>query len=242
MLTLFQLPRAWGIPNLSPPCAKLETWLRIAKIPYEVGLFDTEHAPKGKFPYIQDDGPLAGDATLLLDGLQARYGVDPDAQLAPAERAVGLAFRRMLKEDFYWAIVSFRWRPEANFALMRAAFDGFLPPVVPAAMRAQIIDGARANLLAQLQHQGMGRHTLDEVARLGIADLTAVADYLSDKQYFHGAQPTTTDATVYAALSNVIDAPVPSPLRDFALSRANLVAYTRRMEAQFWPELAAARS
>jgi hypothetical protein len=35
-IKLFQFPRMFGIPNVSPFCCKLETWLRIAGIPYEV--------------------------------------------------------------------------------------------------------------------------------------------------------------------------------------------------------------
>jgi hypothetical protein len=35
-LKLFQFPQMFAIPNLSPFCSKLETWLRIARIPYEV--------------------------------------------------------------------------------------------------------------------------------------------------------------------------------------------------------------
>jgi hypothetical protein len=29
-IKLFQFPRLFGIPNISPFCCKLETWLRIA--------------------------------------------------------------------------------------------------------------------------------------------------------------------------------------------------------------------
>ena len=35
-IKLFQFPRMFGIPNVSPFCCKLETWLRIAGIPYDV--------------------------------------------------------------------------------------------------------------------------------------------------------------------------------------------------------------
>lgn len=30
-IKLFQFPRMFGIPNVSPFCCKLETWLRIAR-------------------------------------------------------------------------------------------------------------------------------------------------------------------------------------------------------------------
>jgi hypothetical protein len=33
-IQLFVFPRMFAIPNLSPFCCKLETWLRIAKVPY----------------------------------------------------------------------------------------------------------------------------------------------------------------------------------------------------------------
>ncbi len=242
MLTLYQMPRAWGIPNISPPCAKLETWLRITNIPYELGPFDLSRAPKGKVPFVEDGDAVTGDATLLLDELKARYGVDPDQHLTPAERGVGLAFRRMLKEDFYWSIVYFRWRDEQNFLTMRDTFLGMLPPVLPEEVRLQIVDGAKANLLAQLQQQGMGRHSREEVAQLGIADLEAVSDFLGDKPFFFGEQATTTDATVFAALSNIIDAPIPSPIKDFALSRSNLVAHTLRIEQRYFPEILAEKA
>ena len=54
-IRLFQFPRMFSVPNLSPFCCKLETWLRIAGIPYEV--VDTpnpRNAPKGKLPFIED--------------------------------------------------------------------------------------------------------------------------------------------------------------------------------------------
>src|SRR5262249_2576020 len=35
-IKLFQFPRMFGIPNISPFCCKLETWLRMTGISYEV--------------------------------------------------------------------------------------------------------------------------------------------------------------------------------------------------------------
>jgi hypothetical protein len=51
-IKLFQFPRMLGVPNVSPFCCKLETWLRIAQLPYEVvETRDPRKGPKGKLPF-----------------------------------------------------------------------------------------------------------------------------------------------------------------------------------------------
>jgi len=35
VIRLIQLPPAFGLPNASPFCLKLETWLRMADLPYQ---------------------------------------------------------------------------------------------------------------------------------------------------------------------------------------------------------------
>ncbi len=36
MITLYRFAPVWGIPNLSPACVKVETYLRMVNLPYEV--------------------------------------------------------------------------------------------------------------------------------------------------------------------------------------------------------------
>lgn len=36
MLTLYQFEPAWGLPNASPFCMKLETYFRMANLDYQV--------------------------------------------------------------------------------------------------------------------------------------------------------------------------------------------------------------
>src|SRR5262245_11016515 len=71
-IRLFQFPRMFSIPNLSPFCSKLETWLRIAGIPYEVvDTADPRTAPKGKLPFIEDGGRRMGDTSLIIEHLRS---------------------------------------------------------------------------------------------------------------------------------------------------------------------------
>ena len=46
MITLFQFPAAFNVPNASPYCLKLETWLRLAGLEYQVKVVsDPRKAP-----------------------------------------------------------------------------------------------------------------------------------------------------------------------------------------------------
>lgn len=66
-LELFQFPRMFAIPNLSLFCCKLETWLRITRIPYEVvDTPDPRKRPKGKLPFIEEGGVPIADSSRIL--------------------------------------------------------------------------------------------------------------------------------------------------------------------------------
>lgn len=53
MITLHQPPPppGWNVPNMSPFCVKLETYLRMAKLPYQTAPGNPLQAPLGKIPY-----------------------------------------------------------------------------------------------------------------------------------------------------------------------------------------------
>ena len=87
-IKLFQFPRLFGIPNVSPFCCKLETWMRIARIPYEVvSTPDPRKGPKGKLPFIEDAGVRIADTSLIVDHLVRTRGVDPATPSPPPSLA-----------------------------------------------------------------------------------------------------------------------------------------------------------
>jgi glutathione S-transferase len=89
-------------------------------------------------------------------------------------------------------------------------------------------------LLAEMRGQGMGRHGAAEICAIGCRDLTAIADFLADKPFMLGKEPTSLDATAHAFLANVLWAPVDSPIRQHALTRPTLEAYCQRMKARYF--------
>ena len=62
---------AWGTPDLSPFVIKLETWLRLAGLPYERrDGGNPMQAPRGKIPYLEIDGERLGDSQVIIEELQ----------------------------------------------------------------------------------------------------------------------------------------------------------------------------
>jgi hypothetical protein len=52
-------------PNLSSFCCKMETWLRIAGVPYEVfDVTDPRKGPRSKKPFIEDASVRIADSSL----------------------------------------------------------------------------------------------------------------------------------------------------------------------------------
>ncbi len=233
MIQLVQFAPAFGLPNASPFCMKLETWLRMAGLPYTAvnDSMRVMKAPKGKLPYIvDDDGTQVADTTLVIEHLTRRHGVPLDAALTPAERAVATAFQRLFEENLYWALIHTRWADAAGWALTQQAFFGDMP----APLRWFVPMLARRGVLAQMRGQGLGRHRVEEIHAIACRDLTAVADFLADKPYLMGEAPTSIDAVAYAFLANILWAPLDTPLRRHAQARPALEAYCARMKARYY--------
>jgi glutathione S-transferase len=233
MIKLYQFDPAFGLPNASPFCMKMETYLRMAALPFTAPpskMQDLMKAPKGKMPYIEDGGKIVADSTLIIDYLKQTYGDQLDGWLTAQQKATALAFQRLMEENLYWAVLYTRWVEPAGWALTKAAFfDKMLVPLkwfVPTL--------ARRGMRKQLHAHGMGRHSQAEIHAIGMRDITALADFLADKPYFMGQEPCSLDATAYAFLANLVVPPVESPLKQHALQYPQLLAYCERMRGRYY--------
>jgi glutathione S-transferase len=225
-VTLVQFPLVWG-RNVSPFTLKLETWLKLAEIPFTIrSTTNLRKAPRGKLPYIEDGSRAVGDSSLIIDYLKRTRGIDPDAGLNDLERADALAMQRLFEDHFYYILTYSRWLdPEGFAAVGEAFFAGFPGPVRPVG-RAFM----RYRMRRLLNEQGLGRHTREEIYAFGREDLRAVADYLGDKPFFLGDRLTTLDAVAFGFLANVLLVPVESELKRVAQDFPNLVAWVDAMD------------
>jgi glutathione S-transferase len=233
MITLYQFPPAFALPNASPFCMKLELYLRMAAVPYRNRYtLELHRAPKGKLPWIDDDGAAVSDSGMIIDYLRQKFGDPIDASLTPLQRARGLALTRLLEEHLYWAVLYDRWVTPQGWAMTRPAFFGGLSWP----LRAIVPHVARRGIRAELRGHGMGRHTPAQIHALGIADVDALAALLADQSYFLGEQPTSVDATAAAFIANILMVPLETPIKATAAAHPNLVAYCRRMAERYFPE------
>jgi glutathione S-transferase len=231
MIKLHQFPPLYGLPNASPFCLKVETWLRMAGLPFEVvDDFDMGKAPKGKMPYIEDNGKKIADSGLILEYLKSSYGDSLDAHLNVKQKAVTLAFTRVLDEHLYWSQIYVRWLDPVGWARTKADFFTLLP----APLRLFVPTLARRGMKQQFWGQGMGRHSPEEIYSLANADLDALADWLGEQPFFHGETPSSLDAVAYAYLANLLWTPFDSPVKSHAAALPRFEDFCLRMKAKYY--------
>ncbi len=230
-IKLYQFKPMWELPNASPYCMLLETYLRMAKLPFETIIHhDPRTAPKKKLPYIEDNGKILPDTWFIIEYLKKNYGDRLDAHLSPAEAATSLAFQHLIREHFFWITYYLRWAVDENWKKVKAEF--FAP--LPALIRPVVAGLMRKQCLEQLDAQGTARHSLEEIYELGKSDLNALSHSLDKKPFFMGENPTTLDATAYAFLANLIWAPIESPVQTYAKKLKNLTMFCERMKKKYY--------
>jgi len=222
--------RSWGMPNLSPFCTKLETYLRMADVPHKLAPMKLGQMPKGKIPYVHMDGQFIGDSQLIIDELERRLGAGAlDAGLSARDAAVGRLARRTLEEATYFIAVFARWKLDTGYSAIRGELRKQVPAIV--------LPILRRRQTQKLTKQGTGRHSTEEVMAMGAADFAAIAELLGDKPFFLGDKPRTVDAAIYAFTEAILGFPVDSPLKAAAASHANLSAYRQRIRERWWKDL-----
>jgi len=232
VITLFRFGPAWDkFGCISQFVLKVETYLRMAGIEFEtrsLGIAFAETAPKGKLPYIEHDGTQIADSSIIVDYLKEQFGDPLDGALTATDRAMGHTIKRMIEEHIWWLMARERWwAPETPY------WDtpGLLKELDQAGYE-EVRDDSRRKCV----EHGVGAFTEDELDSRGREDLDALAALLGEKPYFLGDRPTSVDATTYAFLWQILNAPYASRLKDAAAEHDNLVAYIRRMSEEWFAD------
>ncbi|WP_020174374.1 glutathione S-transferase family protein [Methyloferula stellata] len=231
MITLYTFGPLFDLPDASPFVVKAMLLLKFAGLPYKEERGGFRKAPKGKLPFIVDDGAAIADSTFIRFHIETKYGVDFDAGLSPGARATAWALEKMCEDHLYWALVDMRWCDMGNFERSVARFFDWLPAPVRPLAKIMI----RRMVVRRLNVQGMGRHRKEEIAELAIRDLEALAAVLGEKAFLMGDAPCGADATVFGFVGCLLSPACQSPIRAAAENHANLVAYRDRLLGLYFP-------
>jgi glutathione S-transferase len=225
VITLHTMAGTNELESLSPFCMKVEVYLKLQGLPYEAKNSDPRKAPKGKAPWIDDDGKHVADSSAIIAYLEKKSKTPLDAKLSAEQRARAHVLKRTFEESLYWVILWSAWADDEGWAELRTHIER----VVPAAVRWFLPGLIRKKVVASSVAQGTGRHTRDEIYALGRADLEALDVLLGDRPYFLGDEMTTIDVTAYAFLARILLWPKASPLTDAARALPRLDAFVKRM-------------
>jgi glutathione S-transferase len=227
--------------NISPFAIKVESFLRLNSIPYEM-VYTMKFGSKGQIPYVILNGEEICDSNVIIPKLKDYFKTDRDAAaLTPEQRACDHAVMRMLEE--HTAQIGFYYRYGLHMDEFFEALD------VPTRMFHADTSCKGATIAAfwrnfqpgmtkkKMRFRGLAQHSDHELWKFSADDFKALSDLLSEKKYFHGDQASTIDCVVFAQLSQFLFIPIQFPQTAFLNSECiNLIAFVHRFRDSFWPD------
>lgn len=91
--------------NGSPFCIKMETYLRMAGIEYEVD-HTQPSSSKGKTPWLTFRKEDVADSQFCVELLAEKLDKNLDKNMSDEQKAVSRAVRLMLEDHYYWCYVT----------------------------------------------------------------------------------------------------------------------------------------
>lgn len=234
MITLIQFPMAPNRHSYSPFCLKLETYLKVARVPYENQLtISMSKSKKKKMPMILDQGELVEDSTLIIEHLKQKHGIDLDQHLTSEQKAIAKAFQWLCEKSIADIIVYFRWVDINNWPKYREVIFRNAPWII----KVTVANTIARNIKNTLYKHGMGRFTDAEKLKILDDNLLAISNYLGTKKYFFGDQVSTIDTILYSHLVQVAPRSIVPQFEGMIKKYPNLEKYLHHFLKAYWPEL-----
>ncbi|XP_023349687.1 failed axon connections [Eurytemora carolleeae] len=104
---LFTFPLVPSVRSFSPFALKLETWLRVAGIKYEV-VYTMKFSKKGQIPYIELNGEEIADSNIIIKTLKSYFNKNPDSQYSMTDLSLAHSVTSMVEN--HTALTGFHYR------------------------------------------------------------------------------------------------------------------------------------
>lgn len=233
MIKLIQYPRAKNFPNFSPFCVKLETYLKMAEIPYEIQFsYETRKFPRHKLPVIKDEEKLITDSSFVIEHLRAKFGNSVDENLTEEQLAMAEVIQRTAEDHLVPLIMTWRWMEESSWGVWRDQVFELMPKVVKFLVPPLMYKKMKKRLWLH----GIARYPKEERLQKVDSSLSALSFLLGDREFIFGDAPCTTDAVIFSVVGNILNDPSLSELAELMDKYPNLEEHTKRMLEKFYPE------
>ena len=226
------------LTSFSPFVVKLECYLRMFNVPYEVLVErpSFNQAPRGKLPYVSVGDTKLTDSDLVISYLKKTQG-NPDADLDATQRALGHLVQRALGDHLYWVIIYYEFFDQNGWDILLKANVGD-PSTL--SLEAQVaLAEIREDFRKRCYDQGIARYSPHEIFDKACKDIDAVSDILGDNRYLLGNDhPTSFDAVLLGFMQAIFQVRNMHPdITDYARSIPKLGRYMQNMTAAYFPEL-----
>lgn len=228
-LHVFPREMARGVPNISPFAMKLEMWLRMTNIPYEV-VDHVGFSRKVQSPFILFNEEEIPDTNIIIEYLSKYFDKELYPTVSPELKAVGRSFLKMTEENTAWSVFWYRYVQNMPEYMKYMKFQ------VPDDKQEQVGTGLSNHVRDRAWKHGIGRHSDDEIYKIGSDDIRAISTYLGKKKYFLGDTPTLIDCTLFGVLTQITCVPLDFPMATVIREECpNLLEYVDRLRTEFWP-------
>ncbi|VDK44531.1 unnamed protein product [Cylicostephanus goldi] len=218
---LYQFPRTKIVPSFSAPCLKVETWLRMAEIPYEnIPCLLSPRSKEGTLPFIEYEGVEYPDSSFIIRFIM---DIKLEDHLHDEQKALSRAFEEMAHDSLAKSHQIFRLENVSQFLHRKFALACF--PIFFYCHRRP------SQVSSMLSWSAMGKHSREEQINIGSDDLRSISKFLGTKHYFTGFKPTRIDATLFAFLAQIVYAPYENDHLNVIKNECpNLIEYVERIK------------
>uniref|UniRef100_A0A914XF72 Glutathione S-transferase n=1 Tax=Plectus sambesii TaxID=2011161 RepID=A0A914XF72_9BILA len=231
---LYQFPRSPRMPNMSPYCLKLETWLRANDIKYEVRQTWTQRSSKGQVPFIELNGEQIADSQLIINALSRKFNKGDTETLNQSQMGAARAIDRLIECSFVNAMGVFKYLDHLPDLISGETTGLKWVPKVVTDIAAMFI---KPTVVQKLHAQGFGRLTREEQIEQARLDMQAIADVMGKNKFVLGDEPHTVDFTLFGHFATFYYLPFDIvPKRMMRNEFPTLLAHMERMKERFWPD------
>jgi len=237
---LYQFPRCPKLPNISPKCLKVETWLKLHGIKYENVNHNAKlRSKRGLLPFVELNGEEIADSEIIIKSLAKTYNKDLDASLNQEQKNIQHAMLTMVDNHLHGAFMMWATRNADNLLQgYKLNLQQLMGMKIPAGILNFIFKHSYCRKgLAKAKASGFKGYTPEEVEEEGKKDLLVLKEMLGEQQFFFGDEPHSLDLVAFCHIAQIlnVESEVACPLRDYMNEECkNLVGLYNRMKDRAW--------